>query len=54
MDHIQTHSTSHGGCAEGQQNHFRSIHIRFLLHSLFYNYWHAGREQLLKVAGGGK
>lgn len=45
MDHIQTHSTSHGGCAKGQQNHFHSIHIHFLLHSLVYNYWHAWREQ---------
>lgn len=45
MDHIQTHSTSHGGCVKGQQNHFHSIHIHFLLHSLFYNYWHAWREQ---------
>lgn len=45
MDHIQTHSTSHGGCVKGQQNHFHSIHIHFLLHSLFYNYWHARREQ---------
>lgn len=45
MDHIQMRSTSHGGCAKGQQNRFHSIHIHSLLHSLFYNYWHAGREQ---------
>lgn len=45
MDHILTHSTSHGGCVKGQQNRFHSIHIHFLLHSLFYNYWHARGEQ---------
>lgn len=30
---------------KGQQNRFHSIHIHFLLHSLFYNYWHAWGEQ---------
>lgn len=30
---------------KGQQNRFHSIHIHFLLHSLFYNYWHARGEQ---------